>query len=128
MFVSGFVGKTNLFLGVVTGPDSVTVNGVTMPAAHDGLAAGRAVSLSLRPEKIVLSAPSGGVEGKVGAAVFHGSHWLYTLTSPLGDMIAIAPNTGEPPWSAGAGVSLGWPKSALRVLPEGKPPEGMVHG
>ncbi len=127
-FVSGFVGKTNLFRGVVTGPDSVAVNGVTMPAAHDGLAAGRAVSLSLRPEKIVLLAPNGGIEGKVGAAVFHGSHWLYTLTSPLGDMIAIAPNTGEPPWSSGASVSLSWPKSALRVLPEDKTPEGTVDG
>jgi putative spermidine/putrescine transport system ATP-binding protein len=119
-FVSGFVGKTNLFHGEVASPDAVAVNGLILSADLQNLPAGSPVSLSLRPEKIVLSAPNGGIEGKVGAAVFHGSHWLYTLTSPLGDMIAIEPNTGEPPWEAGASVSLGWPTSALRVLPEGE--------
>jgi putative spermidine/putrescine transport system ATP-binding protein len=127
-FVSGFVGKTNLFRGEVTGPDAVAVNGVTMAADHDGLSAGSKVSLSLRPEKLVLSPPTDGLNAKIGAAVFHGSHWLYTLTSPLGDMIAIAPNTGEPPWPAGADVALGWPETALRVLPEDPAPGGPAHG
>ena len=127
-FVSGFVGKTNLFRGEVRTSDTVDVNGVTMEADHQNLPAGSPVSLSLRPEKIVLSPPSDDLQATVGTTVFHGSHWLYTLTSPLGDMIAIAPNTGEPPWRAGAKVSLGWPKSALRVLPEGKAPAGKVDG
>ena len=59
-----------------------------------------------------------GITANIGTAVFHGSHWLYTLKSPLGDLIAVAPNTGEPPWAADASVSLGWPEGALRVLPE----------
>ena len=39
-FVSGFVGKTNLFRGEVTGPDAVAVNGHTLSAGHQDLPAG----------------------------------------------------------------------------------------
>ena len=58
-FVSGFVGKTNLFKGEVIGPDAVAVNGLSLLADHQNLPAGTPVSLSLRPEKLVLSPPSG---------------------------------------------------------------------
>ena len=117
-FVSGFVGKTNLMTGEVAGPNTVTVNGVKLSTDLNGLSHGSPVRVSLRPEKIILSKPAEGVMANIGAAVFHGSHWLYTLKSPLGDLIAVAPNTGEPPWAAGTSVSLGWPDGALRILPE----------
>ncbi|MCB1471468.1 MAG: ABC transporter ATP-binding protein [Rhodobiaceae bacterium] len=116
-FVSGFVGKTNLLAGEVTTTRAITVNGVKLAANASGLSKGAAVRASLRPEKIVLGKPASGLKGKVGAAVFHGSHWLYTLDTPLGDLIAVAPNTGEPPFKSGASVSLSWPDNALRVLP-----------
>jgi len=116
-FVSGFVGKTNLMAGEIAGPDSLTVKGVALPADPGGLAPGTAVRVSLRPEKIVLGDPGDGLSATVGTAVFHGSHWLYTLEAPLGDLIAVAPNTGAPPWRSGAEVSLAWPRSALLVLP-----------
>ena len=116
-FVSGFVGKTNLMAGKVVDAESLTVGEVALPADHGGLASGAAVRVSLRPEKITLGDPGQGLTATVGTAVFHGSHWLYTLESPLGDLIAVAPNTGAPPWASGAEVSLTWPRSALLVLP-----------
>lgn len=115
-FVSGFVGKTNLFAGTAAA-DRVTIDGHHITAPTEGLLDGAPVRVSIRPEKVRL-APSGeGVEARVGTVAFHGSHWLYTLHTALGNMIAVAPNTGAEPWGAGADVGLVLPREALKLLP-----------
>ena len=87
-------------------------------APGHGFAPGTRMKVSLRPEKIVLGRKGEGVAAAVGTVAFHGSHWLYTLTSSLGDLVAVAPNTGQPPHAPGEEVSITWPETALRALPE----------
>jgi len=117
-FVSNFVGKTNLLEGHMAGSDGVRVADQRIVVPKQSLRDGTAIKLSLRPEKVVLSAPGQGIAATVGTVAFHGSHWLYTVISPVGELIVVAPNTGEAPWAAGAAVSVSWPDNALRVLPQ----------
>ena len=117
-FVSNFVGKTNLLDGHIVGSDAVRIADQQIALPVRGLSDGAAIKLSLRPEKIALNAPGHGIAATVGTVAFHGNHWLYTVTSPIGDLVIVAPNTGDAPWAAGASVGLSWPDNALRVLPE----------
>ena len=117
-FVSGFVGKTNLFDGQAEDAGNVRLGEYVVSAPGHGFAPGARMKVSLRPEKIVLGPKGEGVDATVGTVAFHGSHWLYTLTSSLGDLIAVAPNTGQPPHAPGEEVSITWPETALRALPE----------
>ena len=124
-FVSDFVGKTNLLEGSVAEAAGglVEIAGVTIRTPADGEAAGTAVLVSLRPEKIALSgaespaeAAQDSVDGRINAAVFHGDQWLYQVTSALGDLIVTEPNTGNEPYGRGDPVRLTWPQAALRVM------------
>lgn len=117
-FVSDFVGKTNLFDGKAEDADNVWLGEYLVSAAGHGFASGTRMKVSLRPEKIVLGPKGEGVDATVGTVAFHGSHWLYTMTSSLGGLIAVTPNTGQPPHEPGEEVSISWPESALRALPE----------
>lgn len=119
-FVSDFVGKTNLLHGRAGPPGEVAIGETRLAASHDGIAEGTPVRVSLRPEKIMLSAAGGAerLDAEVVAAVFLGSHWLYKLLSPLGELLAVAPNIGGSHWQAGSTVSIEWPEGALRVLRE----------
>ena len=93
------------------------VGDTRLAAGHEGIGEGEAVRVSLRPEKITLAEPGAGVfAAEVAAAVFHGSHWLYKLDSPIGELLAVAPNIGGAHWQAGTTVSIGWAEDALRVL------------
>ena len=121
-FVSDFVGKTNLLEGAVTGTggaEAVEIAGVRIKAPVNGHAAGTAVLLSLRPEKLVLSAAGSGegMEGRINAAVFHGDQWLYQVSSALGDLIVTEPNMGRQGYDRGDDVLISWPEAAVRVLP-----------
>jgi len=115
-FVSGFVGKTNLFEGTVESADAVRIGERVIAAPVNGLPAGTPVQVSLRPEKIALAPQGTGLEATVDAVAFHGSHWLYSLSTPLGEIIAVAPNTGSPAAGARDRVGLAWAPDALRVL------------
>jgi putative spermidine/putrescine transport system ATP-binding protein len=117
-FVSGFVGKTNLFEGLAAESGKVQLREHLVSAPGHGFSPGTRLTLSLRPEKIVLGAVGQGITARVGTVAFHGSHWLYTLSSSLGELIAVIPNSGEPPHTPGEEVSISWPDSALRALPE----------
>jgi putative spermidine/putrescine transport system ATP-binding protein len=118
-FVSDFVGKTNLLHGRAGPPGEVAIGETRLAANHDGIAEGTPVRVSLRPEKIVLSAAGEkGLDAEVVAAVFLGNHWLYKLSSPLGELLAEAPNIGGSHWQAGSTVSIEWPEGALRALRE----------
>jgi putative spermidine/putrescine transport system ATP-binding protein len=67
---------------------------------------------------VISAAGEKGLDAEVVAAVFLGNHWLYKLSSPLGELLAEAPNIGGSHWQAGSTVSIEWPEGALRALRE----------
>ncbi|MDH3452429.1 MAG: ABC transporter ATP-binding protein, partial [Gammaproteobacteria bacterium] len=121
-FVSDFVGKTNLLQGVVerTSESTATIKigDVNIEAPADGLAAGQSVVVSLRPEKLTLSAgqESGGIPGTMSACVFHGDRWLYQISTQIGEFIVTEPNAGLENYRRGDDVHLTWPEGAMRIL------------
>lgn len=101
-FVAGFVGTSNLLTGDVAralfgSPDTVSV----------------------RPEKIAIDAPSLGrdVRGHISAVSYIGSSTRYVVDlEPGGSLIADVANTGAPQHGQGAAVTLTWnPAHEYRV-------------
>ncbi|PWC42612.1 ABC transporter ATP-binding protein [Azospirillum sp. TSO22-1] len=125
-FISRFVGKTNLLPGTVTasadGGATVSLAGIPVPVHGDGLGGGEAVVLCIRPEKLRLTAPGQGrVPGQVSDRFFLGSQWLYHVDGPLGTLMAVSPNDGEPPLEPGAPVGVDWSPRVVRLLRGGLP-------
>ena len=122
-FVSDFVGKTNLLEGVVNNVGAtgatITVSGIDIETPAGELAAGQAVFVSLRPEKLRVTAGqhAGGVRGTLLACIFHGDRWLFQVSTPLGELIVTEPNAGHDAYHRGDEVSLTWSEDAARVLP-----------
>ena len=122
-FVSNFVGKTNLFEGVVTTAEeegaSVLVGEYTLSGLGQGLSNGQAVSVSLRPEKLrVCRDPAdNSVPGEVSASIFLGNHWLYQIDSPLGTLLVSEPNMGSPPFDRTEQVYVHWQHEGVRLMP-----------
>jgi putative spermidine/putrescine transport system ATP-binding protein len=70
LFVNGFIGTTNLLSGKIVGVDNGTARvaldaGATLHLPSQGLAAGTAVLLSVRPEQLTLSSVPGPAQWKV---------------------------------------------------------------
>ncbi|CAG9183124.1 ABC transporter ATP-binding protein [Cupriavidus pampae] len=129
-FVSSFVGKSNLLPGRV----SAAANGVVLDALPGlplaapavTLAAGTAILFSLRPEKIRLTpAGAGRVDGRVAERFFLGSHWLYRLDTPLGELVAMSGNDGAVAVADGATTGITWDDASVRVLPAVMPADAM---
>ncbi|CAO3435005.1 ABC transporter ATP-binding protein [Azospirillum endophyticum] len=119
-FISRFVGKTNLLPGKVataTGAGAtVSLAGIAVPVETAGLSVGDTVTLCIRPEKLHLTAPSGGLlTGRVADRFFLGSQWLYHIDGPLGTLMVVTPNDGSIPAEPGAPVGLDWSPSVVRV-------------
>lgn len=126
-FVSDFVGKTNLFIGQVSHAGQgdevvVNINEVAIKGLGSKMAQGDYAAISIRPEKITIhqSNIEPGLDATIDASIFHGSHWLYKLSSKLGDMIVTTPNSGGQPFERGTDVKLAWPDNAVRVLAQAK--------
>jgi len=84
-FVAEFIGETNFIEGTVAGPGAVTLpNGVTVQA-HTHSAAGTPVTLTLRPEKILLQeegpAPDGwnALDGVIKRRMYYGDSLYYEI-------------------------------------------------
>ncbi|MDB5930543.1 MAG: transporter related protein [Polaromonas sp.] len=120
-FISSFVGKANLLEGRVSatadGWATVKLGGVSLQVQAPGAAAGDAVVLSLRPEKIRLVAGPGQLAGTVRERFFLGSQWLYCVASPAGEMVVVCANDGAAPAEEGQDVGLDWPAAQVRLLP-----------
>jgi putative spermidine/putrescine transport system ATP-binding protein len=120
-FISNFVGKANLLEGRVTatGPwATVDLGTVSLEVEAPGVAAGDAVVLSLRPEKIRLTpATQGRLAGSVRERFFLGSQWLYQVETAAGEMVVVCPNDGGVPAEEGECVGLDWPADQVRLLP-----------
>ena len=96
-FVAEFIGETNLAEGTVTdvdGPQAriALARGGTVVAAGDDLAVGQPVLLSLRPERIILSAdPTGAANAlpaRVTDNVYQGDHLRVHLAGEGLDLVA----------------------------------------
>jgi putative spermidine/putrescine transport system ATP-binding protein len=121
-FISSFVGKANLLECRVTAchDSSVTVGvgPLSMDVEARGLAAGDAVVIGLRPEKICLTAEGRGrLTGSVNERFFLGSQWLYRVDTGAGELVVVCPNDGAAPAEEGQTVDLDWAATQVRLLP-----------
>ncbi|MCS0635817.1 ABC transporter ATP-binding protein [Streptomyces sp. LP05-1] len=121
-FVAGFIGTSNVLSGrlATAGPDTGTLDlgdgqRVTLPLP-DGATAGSPVELTVRPEKITLTAtpPTGHasrVRGTVEEVVYLGTSSSYTVRTAAGaEMTVFQPNDGTATVTPGRGdtVWLSW--------------------
>ncbi|MDD0811660.1 ABC transporter ATP-binding protein [Curvibacter sp. RS43] len=120
-FIATFVGKANLLPGTVLEDEAglaVQVGALRLPLPGPVFAAGSAVLIGLRPEKLQLRpAGQGRVPGRVEECFFLGSQWLYRLATPLGELMLLAPNDGSAARAVGSEAGVDWPDHALRLLP-----------
>lgn len=122
-FVARFMGQTNVLSGEVTFVDGsaakVTAQGLTFVlTGHETLAAGDKVLLSVRPERLYLTAPQ---DAKLTLPllriVFQGTTVLYTLALPGGEELnvsALAPSGALP--ETGQPVGLRWDNESAILL------------
>ncbi|ALA19007.1 MULTISPECIES: ABC transporter ATP-binding protein [Chelatococcus] len=114
-FISTFVGKMNRLAGVWR-DGGVAVAGTVLASAPADVAAGAAVTASIRPEKLHLRPMGEGrLAGRVASRFFLGGHWLLTVGTEAGDILVSVPNTGEEPAREGEPVGLDWAPASLRV-------------
>jgi putative spermidine/putrescine transport system ATP-binding protein len=120
-FVSSFLGKSNRFSGVVTGRANgkltVKVGDLELEAEAGRGPTEGPVQLSVRPEKLLLTAPAEGrFKGRVHTRIFLGNHWVYQIESPFGPLLASHHNSGTQSVAEGEEVGLTWAVEELRVL------------
>lgn len=126
-FVADFIGTTNLLHGVVEPDGSIRLSsGERAPAAHDGLAAGAAVELSVRPEAMTLvpAEAEGAIRGQVEQAAYLGTTVSYQIRTAGGlGLSVLAPKSGIR-IPVGSDVAVTWPPSEALVLGGGAGPAG----
>jgi spermidine/putrescine transport system ATP-binding protein len=130
-YVASFVGECNFLSGSV----APGVNGVcqielghgrhvTATTPRQGAAAGQAVVLSIRPEKIRLraaDAPTGTeaneFAGVIEHSVFYGAEHLHRVRLGHGLYVEVRePNRDRPRWAHGSPVRVAWAAEAVSVL------------
>jgi len=99
-FSSTFLGKANIFSGTSDG-QMIQVGSVRLPVPP--------------------GSPPGAVDcivlqGEIVARVFLGNHWLFQISTPVGDVQLTEPNTGLPLPSEGSRVGLLWTPDDARVI------------
>jgi spermidine/putrescine transport system ATP-binding protein len=121
-FVAGFLGKSNLLEGTITGDGVVRlVDGSELRASTNG-SRGR-VSVGVRPEKISLR--DGGVNrlsGKVKESAYIGVATEVVVKTPVGEMTVFHQNVeagGVAP-APGSQVTLSWAPEATFVVDRGE--------
>jgi spermidine/putrescine transport system ATP-binding protein len=125
-FVAGFIGISNLMEGVAQGDGKVKIaSGQVVPAPlPDGVGAGEAVQIAVRPEKIALDELEEGMvslEGEIEQRVYQGVNTQVTIS--LGDgarLVALEQNTyrarSDDRWEPGVKIKLGWHPEHCLVL------------
>ena len=136
-YVADFVGKSNFFDGVVesTGDDRQSVkldNGenleVDLPASGKSMASGHQVTLSVRPEQIVLARDPARlpddaaivIEARVRNRIFLGEHTEYLLhADAFGEFLALTPRqveASETPFEVDEKIYASWSRAAALLL------------
>ena len=127
IFVAGFIGSANLLPGIVAGRDGprtmVTLRcGPTIPVGGAAVEAGQAVTVMLRPERLVPSRAepdtSNKVHGRVTNVIFQGAE--RRLVQVLGDGTELVLHVDAGPELAelrpGDDVWTSWPSDAAYVM------------
>lgn len=122
-FVTGFLGKSNMFTGVVKdnsdGISAIDVSGVQFLSKGEAAEQGKSVNVSIRPEKIKFVEVSKGViNGVVKAQIFLGNQWVFLVDTSLGEFNVINLNSGQGKAEEGDKVGLNWSVDEVRVLPQ----------
>jgi spermidine/putrescine transport system ATP-binding protein len=118
-FVAGFIGSTNLLHGRIEADGTVRLSsGEIGRVAHDGMAAGSEVEISVRPEAISIvpgSAP-GAIKATVEQAAYLGTTMSYQLRTARGlALTVLSPKTGER-LPVGSDVAVTWSPSEALIL------------
>ncbi len=129
-FVSDFVGKTNLIKAraaagsqgqsvvIVDGHADTLTQNLTLALPGEALIEGESVTLSIRPEKFLMSKEGPGHKVEVQASIFMGASWLYRVNSPMGELFVTQPNTGAAGYAKGDTAYLSWPDDAVMLFSE----------
>ncbi len=122
-FVARFMGASNVLSGLVLSADAhggvANVSGATIPIVGDGLATGQAVTVMIRPERLVPTAvteglePSDGWDVTVTAIRYHGATTTVQATTPDGTALTASVRPPE-----ASGLTVG---SAVRLSPSSEP-------
>jgi len=128
-FVATFIGSCNVLDGTVGATrESVLVDGAgSVPAVVPaGLAAGTAVAVALRPERITLRAGDEGIglAGTVVGRMFLGDEWMYQVAigAPAPLTVRVPSSSASDDLAAvpdGGSVRVTWQPRAGRVLVDG---------
>jgi putative spermidine/putrescine transport system ATP-binding protein len=122
-FVADFIGAANLIAGRVKDGRFVSAHGLTLPLPPGPLPGGNPddVVLSVRPEKIDLTAPASGqsVAATVQRATKLGGLIEYLMVLPSGETMTVQKQdrSGVQRFEPGEDVGLTWPAADARLLP-----------
>lgn len=124
-FASGFLGKTNSFDGQIVSTTEtnyrVQVGESTVTIDRSFSVRSDKVQVNIRPEKIRLAQPGGGVvDGTVKTRLFLGATWMLDVDTGLGPLRVSVPNQGEYAPEEGTAVGVVWQESDLRLVESGE--------
>ena len=124
-FVADFIGSTNLLRGVVEADGAVRLSSGerTTRVAHDGLPAGSAIEVSVRPEAVSLvdaDAPDA-LRGQVDMAAYLGTTMSYQVRTTGGLVLSVLTSKAGPRRAVGSEVAVTWSPSEALVLGGGLP-------
>jgi len=133
-YVADFIGKSNFFDGALERVNGAAAmvrldGGIALEAGEaPGLSAGDRVSVSVRPEQLILARdpdrlpPDSAVRlpARVLNRIFLGEHTEYLLTSDrLGEFLVLSPRQSElseRPFDTGEMVHVAWSREAALIL------------
>ena len=101
VFVAGFIGDANLLeveVRELSGDRAqVSLGAHNFSLPHRGLSPG-AAHIAIRPEAIGLDSANASAElnGRISKATYLGNHMEYSVSSTIGDLFVIDPNTAQP--------------------------------
>ena len=122
-YIADFLGSSNLMNGEVVGHDNgaciVNLGGLRLRAGAGRTDAQGAVSLCIRPERVLLGGTGANdLPGVVDRVVYKGPLLeVLVHVDGIGELQAVVPNHGDGAGpSRGSRIALGFPPEALRVL------------
>ncbi|MBP3878882.1 MAG: ABC transporter ATP-binding protein [Lachnospiraceae bacterium] len=98
VFVADFIGESNLFNGIMTGPMKARFCGAEFDCVDD-VETGTYITAVVRPEDVIITAPEEGtITGEVSSVIFKGIHYEIAVVSGKNEILiqsVKAPGVGE---------------------------------